>query len=78
MSTLHTNFTFTLRLSEDEYQRFYRGTAHNIVVMSHQGVSLQFPASAVRPFVQSGGIHGNFIITMNAKNKLVSIKQLSL
>jgi len=71
-----THFTFSLQLSSDEYQSFYRGVARNIIVMSDQGVTVQFPASAVRSFVTVNGVHGNFVITMDNNNKLVSIQQI--
>ena len=71
-----TRYTFSLQLSADEYQSFYRGTAHNIIVMSHQGVSLQFPASAVRSFITINGIHGDFLITMDDDNKLLSVEKI--
>lgn len=76
MSTSYTHFTFSLQLSADEYQRYYRGSAHNIIVMSHQGVSVKFPASSVRSFVTAGGVQGDFIITMDNNNKFVSLKQI--
>ena len=65
-----------MKLSSDEYQRYYSGTVRNIIVMTHQGVSVKFPASAVRNFVTSEGISGNFIITMDSNNKLISLQRL--
>ncbi len=71
-----THFTFSLHLSSDEYQSFYRGVAKNIIVRSDQGVNVQFPASAVRSFVTANGVHGNFVITMDNNNKLISVQQI--
>ena len=76
MHDSHTNFTFSMKLSAEEYQSYYRGAIQNIFVMTHQGVSVQFPASAVRAFVKEDGIHGNFVIIVDANNKLLSLKQL--
>ena len=75
MSAKNTNFTFSMRITADEYERYYQGTVRNILVMTHQGVRVQFPASAVRPFVTEEGVSGNFMITMDANNKLTSLKQ---
>ena len=75
MQHTYAHFTFSMKLSKEKYEQFYKGTVHNIVVMTHQGVSLQFPASAVRSFVTNEGISGNFMITMDANNKLVSLKK---
>jgi len=76
MSGTHTHFTFSMKLSNDEYQSYYRGIARNIIVMTHQGVSVKFPASAMRSFVTNEGISGNFIITMDSDNKLVSLQSI--
>ena len=76
MHDTKTHFTFSMKLSSDEYQRYYSGTVRNIIVMTHQGVSVQFPASAVRNFVKSDGVSGNFVITMDSDNKLVSLQRL--
>jgi len=76
MHDTNTYFTFSMRLNSAEYERYYRGTAQNIRIMTHQGVSIQFPASAVRPFLQSDGVNGDFVIFMDSNNKLVSLRKL--
>ena len=65
-----------MQLKADEYERYYRGTVRNIIVVTHQGARVQFPASAVREFVSDDGVCGDFQITMNKDNKLVSLKKL--
>lgn len=65
-----------MKLNADEYERYYRGSARYIVAMTHQGVSIQFPASAVRKFITKEGIRGNFVITMDSNHKLVSLQKL--
>lgn len=74
----HTQFTFSIQLSETEYQEYYRGVARSIVVMTHQGVRIQFPASALRSYITRQGIHGDFVIIMDSRNKLVSIKRRTI
>ena len=76
MHDKNTYFTFSMKLSSDEYQRYYSGTVHNIIVMTHQGVRVQFPASAVRNFVKKDGVNGDFVIIMDSNNKLVSLERL--
>jgi len=75
MHTTNTHFTFSMKLSKEKYERFYRGTAQYIIVMTHQGVSLQFPASAMRNYITNEGISGTFMITMDENNKLVALKK---
>jgi len=65
-----------MKLNADEYEKYYRGAAHNIIVKTHQGVRVQFPAAAVRSFVTPEGILGNFIITMDSDNKLINLQKL--
>jgi len=76
MSDKNTYFTFSMKISSDDYQRYYSGTVRNIIVMTHQGVRVQFPASAVRNFVTNDGINGDFIITMDSNNKLIGLQRL--
>ena len=76
MSSTNTRFTFSMKISAEEYQRYYDGTVRNIIVMTHQGVSVQFPASAVRSFVKSDGVNGSFVITMDSNNKLLGLQRL--
>jgi len=70
-------FTFSMDLSDEEYQSYYRGVARDIIVMTHQGVRVQFPASSVLSFVERDGVHGDFVITMDDNNKLVSLEKIS-
>jgi len=72
----NTHFTFSMKLKADDYERYYRGTARNIIVMTHQGVSIQFPASAVRRFITKKGIRGDFVITMDENHKLINLQKL--
>jgi len=64
-----------MKLNAEEYERYYRGSARNIIVMTHQGVSVQFPASAMQNFITNDGISGTFMITMDENNKLVALKK---
>jgi len=65
-----------MRLNSDEYESYYRGRVQNIRIMTHQGVRIQFPASAVRPFLQSEGVNGDFVIIMDADNKLIDLQRV--
>lgn len=76
MSAINTYFTFSMKINADEYESYYSGAVRNIIVMTHQKVRVQFPASAVRPFVTARGVLGDFVIEMDSDNKLVSLKQL--
>ena len=76
MSATNTQFDFSLSLDQAEYQRYYKGSAQNVLVWTRQGIKVQFPASALRPFVSAEGVHGRFVLTMDANNKLVSLQKV--
>ena len=70
------NITFTLRLSADEYIKYYQGAARSVVVTSDDGRSLKFPASELQKFVMHDGIHGRFVIVFDDDNKLLGINRI--
>ena len=76
MAGQFSTYHFSLDISVDEYQRYYRGTAQNVIVRSREGLRVQFPASALRPFVSSNGVHGHFALSMDKNNKLVNLQRL--
>ena len=69
-----TEFEFTLHLSAEEYLQFYEGVAKFIQVRSHCGKTIEFPAEKMRKFVLKDGIHGVFVMQLDNKNKLLSLK----
>jgi len=73
---MQTKFDFLLNIANEEYLRYYRGSAHNVLVMTWQGKKVQFPASALRPFVTNKGIQGHFVLVMDENNKLVELRKV--
>ncbi|WP_090209549.1 DUF2835 domain-containing protein [Ectothiorhodospira magna] len=69
-------FHFSLGISRDEYLRYYNGAASTVVVMSQEGRTVRFPASALRPFVLHDGVRGRFRLTVNSQFKLLSLERL--
>ena len=65
-----------MKLSKEKYEQYYKGVVRNIIVTTHQGVSVQFPASAMRSFVDNDGVKGSFVIIMDSDNKLVNLQRL--
>lgn len=70
-------FEFTLHLSADEYLQFYEGVAKAIQVRSRCGKTIQFPAEKMRDYVLADGVHGDFAIQLDDKNKFLSIRRLT-
>ncbi len=55
---------------------YYQGAAQNVVVDLANGLRVQFPAVNLRPFITHDGIQGEFILRVDAQNKLQSIEKI--
>jgi len=64
---------FRIELSAEKYLRYYAGGARSVVTRSFDGRRVQFPASALRPFVTHAGISGEFVLRFDANNKLIEL-----
>jgi len=62
-----------LVISQTELERLYSGEARVVVSRDIEGRSIQFPASALRPFVNRDGVRGRFIIRVDETHRLQSI-----
>ena len=67
---------FSLSISPEEYQRYYRGTAKTVVTRAEDGRTLRFPAEQLRRFVDHSGVNGRFVIEFSNSNKLVSLTRI--
>lgn len=68
-------YEFVLHLSPERYLDYYRGVVRSIVVRCTSGQNVQFPASLLQRFVSPEGIHGNFVLTCDSNNKVVSLER---
>jgi hypothetical protein len=69
-------FEFQLRISAERYLDYYRGAARNVVVRCADGVTIQFPAALLQPFVTPTGIQGSFVLTCDEANKGADLQRL--
>ncbi len=69
-------YEFELHLSPARYLDYYRGKVRHVVVRCASGQNVQFPASLVQRFVSPEGIHGNFVLTCDEKNKCIGLERL--
>ena len=67
---------FYLDISQDEYLRNYRGSAHSVLVQAEDGRTVRFPAVNLRKFVTTEGIRGRFEMTLDDNNSLIDIRRL--
>jgi hypothetical protein len=68
-------FEFHLSISAERYLDYYRGIARQVVVRSPGGVTIQFPASLLQPFVTPAGIDGDFVLTCDEQNKGAELRR---
>jgi len=47
-----------------------------VVVQGRDGQRLQFPASALRPFVTETGVHGEFRLRFDKNFQLINIERI--
>ena len=71
-------YEFHLRISAERYLDYYRGIARQVVVRCPGGVTIQFPASLLQPFVTPAGIEGDFVLTCDEQNKGAELRRSSV
>jgi len=67
---------FSLKITNEQYLDYYRGFANQVIARTHNGQKIQFPASALKPFLTHDGISGNFRILYSDENKLIRIERI--
>ncbi len=72
----HQEIRFALSISREDYVRYYRGLARQVLVRSHDGRRIQFPARFLRPFVSHQGIRGEFRLLLDEANRLLDLQRL--
>ena len=65
---------FSVRISAEEMQRYYAGTARVVVVRAESGRRLQFSAEHLRRFVSTSGVAGWFEIEYDETGKFQRIE----
>ncbi len=73
---MKTEYRFYMSLSREKYLRYYAGEATTIQVKTVDGIKIQFPASAVQPWITHQGINGYFLIRFDNNYKLIELKKL--
>jgi Protein of unknown function (DUF2835) len=71
-----TEYRFRLAISAEQCLAYYEGAARAVVVTLADGQNLQFPAESLRPFITRDGVHGAFVLRVDANNKLQAIERV--
>lgn len=69
-------YRFRLAISAEDYLAYYQGAVRQVVVTLANGQRLQFPADSLRPFVRREGVHGEFVLRVDAQNKLQGLERI--
>ncbi len=69
-------YHFQIALSAERYLAHYQGVVRGIVVTLVDGTRLEFPAENLRPFVSREGVYGQFVLRVDANNKLQSLRRM--
>ncbi len=67
---------FSLLIPVHEYQAYYSGIVQDVSVVTHNGLRINFPASALRPYISHDGIQGEFVIEFDENNKLITLQKV--
>ncbi len=65
-----------LSISPDEYQRWYQGSARDVLAHTVDGRSVRFPAHILRQFVTLQGVRGRFRISFDEQNRFQKIEKI--
>jgi len=67
---------FHLHLSTEQYHQYYCGEANQVQVVDQYNRRIQFPAGMLRKHVSRDGVHGEFILTYDNSNRLISLERV--
>ena len=70
-------FEFPLSISADSYLDYYRGAVNQVIARCPDGLTVQFPAALLQPFVTPAGIHGDFLLTCGDDNRGAVLRRRS-
>jgi len=74
---LMNEIRFRLEISAQEYLRYYQGEVNTVKVRTTDGRFIQFPASALRKYINQSGINGGFRIVFDDHHKMLSMERIS-
>ena len=77
MPNLSQKVYITLHLSPREVLKYYSGSAKYVQTNSSDGQIVRFPANIIQQYVTNEGIHGEFVLEYDKKNKFCNIKKVN-
>jgi len=68
-------YDFSMGLAAHKLKEYYRGNVRNVVVTTNEGLRVQLPLDAFRPYVTQAGIFGVFTVYVDEHHKLVRLEK---
>lgn len=65
-----------ISISQEEYLRWYQGSANLVHAQALDGRTVNFPANILQKFVTHSGIQGRFAIEFDGEKKFKSITRV--
>lgn len=69
-------YYFSLNITSQDYLPYYQGRVQSVVVMTEQGVKIEFPAMHLRNHLTASGIKGRFCL-QTQNNKFLSLDKIA-
>ncbi|PKF50754.1 DUF2835 domain-containing protein [Enterovibrio nigricans] len=69
-------YFFRVDISYHVFQQHYAGIAANVVVTTDHGLTLQLPASRLRPYLSQQGVKGRFRLIVDENNRFKSLDKM--
>lgn len=69
-------YRFNLDITREQILRYYSGDAAAVVAQTDDGLTVRFPASALRRYVDVAGVHGRFLLRVGDDHRLIALERL--
>jgi len=68
--------TFSIKISSEQYLKFYQGMASWVNIVAAYGRRLKLPAKHLRQYLTHTGINGRFLLKFDENNNMISLEKL--
>lgn len=68
---------FSIRISSQEYLKYYQGNASWVNIVAEDGRRLKLPARHLRAHLTHHGINGRFLLKFDNHQKMVALERLA-
>ena len=69
------HFVFSLTITPENWQEFYRRPKSTVGATTVDGRRIQFAAKHLQRHISRDGVRGLFVLTINEKNDFVSLER---